>query len=70
MYVIDLNLIDGTGYDLIEKLRDMDVPSKIIMISAHDTESSNAIEKGADYFLPKPLSKKALDEALQEVNFK
>jgi DNA-binding response OmpR family regulator len=69
LYVIDLNLKDGTGYDLVEKLRDMDVPSKIIVISAHDTEASNAIKKGADYFLPKPLSKKALDEALQQVDF-
>ncbi|MBL7875598.1 MAG: response regulator [Cyclobacteriaceae bacterium] len=69
LYLIDLNLADGTGYELIEKLRSMQVSSKIIMISAHDAEAKKAIAKGADYFLPKPLSKKAIDEALHQVNF-
>jgi DNA-binding response OmpR family regulator len=69
LYVIDLNLTDGTGYDLVEKLKDMHVPCKIIMISAHDAEARKAISKGADYFLPKPLSKRTIDEALQKVNF-
>lgn len=69
LYMIDLNLKDGTGYELIKKLRDMHVSSKIIMISAHDAEAPKAIAKGADYFLPKPLSKKTIDEALQQVNF-
>ena len=69
LYIIDLNLTDGSGYDLIQKLKLMRLPSKIILITAYDGENKKAIEHGADYFIPKPLSKKLLDQALQAVKF-
>ncbi len=69
LFIIDLNLAGSSGYDLIAKLKEMKITSKIILISAHDSEARNAIEKGADYFIPKPLSRNSLNEALQNINF-
>ncbi len=70
LFIIDLNLAGGSGYDLIAKLKEMKITSKIILISAHDSEARNALEKGADYFIAKPLSRNSLNEALQNINFK
>jgi DNA-binding response OmpR family regulator len=69
LYIIDLNLTDGSGFTLMQKLKDMQVQSKIIIISAYDNESNRALKNGADLFVPKPLSKKVIDEALHAVNF-
>lgn len=65
---VDLNLTDGTGYDLMEALQASKSPSKIIVISAYDNERKKALQKGADLFLAKPFTKKALDESLQRLD--
>lgn len=69
LYIVDLNLTDGSGYDLIHKLKEMQSPAKIIVITAYDGEANRALEHGANYFLQKPLSKKTLEQALHTVNF-
>ena len=69
LYIIDLNLTDGSGFTLMQKIKEMQAHSKIIIISAYDSESKKAISNGADLFVPKPLSKRVIDEALQAVNF-
>lgn len=69
LYIVDLNLTDGSGYDLIHKLKELQSPAKIIMITAYDGEAKRALENGANYFLQKPLSKKMLDQALHTVNY-
>ncbi len=69
LYIIDLNLTDGSGFTLMKKLKEMQLLSKIIIISAYDNESKQAITNGADLFVAKPLSKKTINDALQTVNF-
>ena len=69
LYIIDLNLTDGSGFTLMQKIKEMQAQSKIIIISAYDSESKKAISSGADLFVPKPLSKRVIDEALHAVNF-
>jgi two-component system, OmpR family, response regulator len=69
LYIIDLNLTDGSGFTLMQKIKEMQVHSKIIIISAYDGESKKAISNGADLFVPKPLSKRVIDDALHAVNF-
>ena len=69
LYIVDLNLTDGSGYDLIHKLKEMKSPAKIILITAYDGETKRAIENGADHFIQKPLSSKSIDQALQTINF-
>ncbi len=69
LYIIDLNLTDGSGYEIMKQLISSKQNSKIIIITAHDGERQKAMESGADYFAPKPLSKRSIDDALRAVNF-
>lgn len=66
---VDLNLSDGSGYDLIKVLKESHSPTKVIVISAYDSERSKALQTGATLFLAKPFTKKAIDESLQKLNF-
>lgn len=69
LYIIDLNLTDGSGFTLMQKIKEMQLHSRIIIISAYDNESKKAIKNGADLFVAKPLSKKTIQDALHAVNF-
>ena len=64
-----LNLADGSGYELINTLHESNVPSKIIVISAYDSERQKALQKGAALFMAKPFTKKAISESLARLNF-
>jgi DNA-binding response OmpR family regulator len=66
---VDLNLADGSGYDLINTLRESNVPSKIIIISAYDGERQKALQKGAALFMAKPFTKKSISDSLEKLNF-
>jgi DNA-binding response OmpR family regulator len=68
LFFIDLNLVEGSGYQVIETIKETNLKSKIIVISAHDSEAYNAIEKGADVFIAKPFSTKVILEALKNLN--
>lgn len=67
---LDLNLPDGIGFHLIETVKKSNPSAKIIIISAYDgnVERQRARSEGADYFLPKPFSKQAVVNALDELN--
>ncbi len=69
LYIIDLNLTDGSGYEIMKRLNSLNQNSKIIIITAYDGERQKAMESGADYFAPKPLSKRSIDDALRAVHF-
>jgi DNA-binding response OmpR family regulator len=66
---IDLNLTDGSGFDVISYVREMNLTSKIIVISAHDSESNKAMEMGASLFISKPFTTRTINEALRKLNF-
>jgi len=55
--LIDLNLPDGNGMDWIPKIRKMDPDTLIIMItgSGEITTAVEAMRKGADHYLTKPV---------------
>ncbi|MDX1628364.1 MAG: response regulator [Fulvivirga sp.] len=67
---LDLNLPDGLGFHLIREIDKRSNTTKVIMISAYDgnIEQQRAKEEGADYFIPKPFSKHAVVEALEQLN--
>lgn len=65
---LDLNLLEGSGYDVMEYAKRMNLPSKIIVISAHDSEASKVIEKGADIFIAKPFTTRTIREALKTLH--
>ena len=64
---VDLNLADGSGYDFITTLRESNVSSKIVIISAYDSERQKALQKGASLFIAKPFTKKSISESLKKL---
>ncbi len=66
---VDLNLTDGSGYDLINAIQKNKSTPKVIVISAYDSERQKALQHGANLFLAKPFTKKAINESLQKLNF-
>jgi FixJ family two-component response regulator len=69
--VLDVRLPDGSGLDLPEELRNLDVPLPVIFISGHGTIpiSVRAMKSGALEFLTKPFRDEdllgAIDVALE-----
>ncbi len=66
-YFLDLNLPDGTGFELIPLIRSKNVNAKIIIISAYDShlETSKADEFQVSAFVTKPFTKKDILNAIQ-----
>jgi DNA-binding NtrC family response regulator len=64
---IDNHLPDGLGSTYIEKIRNRFPETKLIMITAHDTNSERkqAVENGVDYFIGKPFSKEKILETVE-----
>jgi len=67
MIFVDLNLTDGSGYDLISGISDNNRNAAIIVISAYDSEKQKALQAGASLFVPKPFTNKSITEALQRL---
>ncbi len=65
-YLLDLNLPDGTGFDLIPSIKEKDPKARIIIISAYDSgqELGRAEEMGVHRFVNKPFTKRQVLEAL------
>lgn len=64
MIFVDLNLSDGSGYDLISSLGTKNSQATIIVISAYDSEKQKALQAGASLFVPKPFTNKSISDAL------
>jgi CheY-like chemotaxis protein len=65
---LDLNLTDGSGYDLMRILQDSNSSSKVIVISAQDGERQKALRQGANIFLSKPFTKRLIEDSIQKLN--
>ncbi|KYG83428.1 response regulator [Roseivirga echinicomitans] len=61
-YFLDLNLPDGTGFDLVPLIQERAKDAKIIIISAHDghEELSRARAFGVHDFIHKPFNKQSI----------
>ena len=62
LWLLDIMLGEKNGYDLIEKIRDIDPKKPVIFMSARDQEFDRIIglEKGSDDYIAKPFSPKEL----------
>ncbi|MEO9485256.1 MAG: response regulator [Ekhidna sp.] len=69
LYFLDLNLPDGTGFDLIPEIRQKNKEAKIIVISAHDgvVEMKRAKEMKVDLFIKKPFTKRQVIESVRQM---
>ncbi len=64
LYLIDVNLPDGTGIHLCNHIRNMRETAPIIVYSADESNEALAMVAGANAFLAKSAS---LDDRLEEV---
>jgi two-component system, OmpR family, KDP operon response regulator KdpE len=65
---LDNNLPDGKGINIIEDIKSMR-PSVIIMMSAMSNIREEAIRRGVDYFIDKPISFVAIQTIINESGF-
>lgn len=58
LVVLDLMLPDGSGFDLLGRIRHAGLPTAIIVLSSRDAEADRvaALETGADDYVTKPFS--------------
>jgi len=65
LIILDINLPDGTGFELCGKLRkSTDIPILFISARTSDTDKITGLEMGGDDYIPKPYS---LGELLSRV---
>lgn len=62
--ILDHNMPDGYGIENIPKFRELKSTTRIIVISAMSNLKDEALNKGADYFLEKPLKLSALNSII------
>lgn len=69
LFLLDLNLPDGTGFDLIPLIRQQNEEAKILIISAYDgiNEMKKAKEMNISAFIKKPFSKNDILNALRNL---
>lgn len=69
---LDNSFPDGLGINFISNIKSTDKDIQIIMMTAESSVwiREKAIEEGAQYFLKKPFSKKAIDNVLDKLNFR
>ena len=67
---LDNHLPDGYGIDFISYVKEQYPNTKIVMVTAHDTndDRKKALELGADLFISKPFSAAEIKNAIQQVN--
>jgi DNA-binding response OmpR family regulator len=58
LYILDINLPDGSGLNFCVELRTAGYAQPILMLTANDTEMDmvNGLENGADDYITKPFS--------------
>jgi two-component system, OmpR family, response regulator len=63
---LDNHLPDGLGVNYIKQLKREHPSSKIVMVTAHDTNADrdNAFKAGADYFIGKPFSRDMVNKVV------
>lgn len=58
LILLDWNLGDGSGYELLQEIRELDLQTSVIMITSESDieEKASALDAGADDYLCKPFS--------------
>lgn len=66
---LDNRLPDGMGIDFIEQIKRKHPGIKVAMITAYDTavDRTKALLQGADFFIPKPFSRDAINQTVDEM---
>lgn len=62
--ILDHNMPDGFGIDNIFKFKELNSTLRVIVISAMSNLKDEALTKGADYFLEKPIKLSTLNSII------
>lgn len=67
---LDLNLPDGSGFDMLKKIKQLKPKTRIVINSAYDgnLERSKAASLGADYFIGKPFTQQNIKDAIASLD--
>ncbi len=67
---LDIRLPDGSGLESVSAIREQNPGMAIVMMSAHDgaNERKQAIERGANFFIGKPLNIDLINKTLDDLN--
>ncbi len=72
LIMIDINMQDMNGFDVVKKLRNHEktcqIPVIILSASEPDFETNKALAVGANGYLPKPLTIKNLENTITKFN--
>jgi len=61
---LDIDLPDGTGFDVLNKI---DTKPSTIMTTASSEHGIEAVNRGVNFYLVKPVENKLLDEAVDKI---
>lgn len=64
---LDINLNDGSGFNILESLTEKEKDFCVIFVTAHNEFAINAFQVEALDYLMKPIDKKLLSEAIEKV---
>ena len=66
---LDNHLPDGFGINFIDEIRKLNPYVKIVMITAHDTNSDEdkAYERGVDQFIGKPFTRETIVNTIERL---
>lgn len=67
---LDNHLPDGVGLEFIPKIREKFPETKVLMITAHNSESNKrkALSNGAEYFIGKPFNTEEISKVLDLIH--
>ncbi len=70
LILLDLNMPGMSGYECLERIKKSGIPSKVIVQSAYamTEERNRCMELGCDAFVVKPLTKKELFDAIEQIS--
>ncbi|MGZ3883478.1 MAG: response regulator [Bacteroidia bacterium] len=66
LLILDHNMPDGYGIEKISMFKALNPKLKVVIISAMSNLRQEALEKGADHFIEKPISFSALTAIISE----
>ncbi len=69
--LVDLNLQDGSGFELIKKIKEQPGLCDVIIITAYDSEDERkkAESLSVKHFLSKPFNRGTLQEKLEQLGY-
>jgi len=65
--ILDVNLPDGLGYEMIPDIKEVLPDAHLIAISAMDNERVRALDAGADIFVPKPFNREMMFASIRSL---